>query len=431
MTIVIKLTLSRFSCVSLRLNQEKSISIYMSIKIHRPLVQAIVGNIDLIFNQNKQANRVVEHAIKDNKKWGSRDRNFVAEHTYGVVRWWRKLLFAIDIEISQSEFTETERWKVLGVWLISQGVELPQWPEFGRLDVAKITEKLKAADEIRKIKESIPDWLDDLGESEVPNWSAELTALNKEASVYLRVNTLKTNADSLIAILAEEDIPASMVVDMPDTLTLVTRKNLKKAPSYLNGLYEVQDAGSQLIADFMDAKPGMHIIDACAGAGGKTLSLACKMENKGKLTALEVEPIKLKELKLRADRNGVKIIDTERISKGVLKKLELSADRLLLDVPCSGTGVLKRNPDAKWKLSTEFIESLVQTQADILEQYTRLLKPGGQLVYATCSVLKSENEDQVQKFLTKHPNYSLIEEKRVSAAETGFDGFYMALIQKQ
>ena len=403
----------------------------MSIKIHRPLVQAIVTNIDLIFNQKKQANRVVEHAIKDNKKWGSRDRNFVAEHTYGVVRWWRKLLFALDMDISQSEFTETERWKVLGVWLISQSVELPAWPEFSKLDPVAINDKLKSAEQIRKIKESIPDWLDNLGEEQVPNWTEELTALNTEASVYLRVNTLKTDADSLITILAEEGIAATKVSQMPDTLTLTTRKNLKKAASYLNGLYEIQDAGSQLIAEFLDAKPGMHIIDACAGAGGKTLSLACQMDNKGKITALEVEPLKLKELKLRADRSGVKIIHTDRISKGVLKKLELSADKLLLDVPCSGTGVLKRNPDAKWKLTEEFIEQLHNTQADILEQYTRLLKPGGQLVYATCSILKSENEEQVQSFLEKHANYELISEKRISAADSGFDGFYMALIQKQ
>ena len=177
----------------------------------------------------------------------------------------------------------------------------------------------------------------------------------------------------------------------------------------------------------------MRVVDTCAGAGGKALHLASLMENKGQIIALDIYENKLHELKRRAKRDGAFNIETRAIeSTKVIKKLYDKADRVLIDAPCSGLGVLKRNPDAKWKLQPEFIDKIKVTQQEILQQYSRIVKPGGQLVYATCSILPSENKKQVDIFLTSESGkeFTFVKDKKVSAHKSGFDGFYMALLQK-
>ena len=154
------------------------------------------------------------------------------------------------------------------------------------------------------------------------------------------------------------------------------------------------------------------------------------MKNKGVLIAMDVKQVKLDELARRAIRNKVNIIRTETVKADNIKKRSGFADRILLDVPCSGLGVLKRNPDAKWKLKPEFLEEIKEVQAKIIQDYSQMLKVGGKMVYATCSVLKSENVDQVATFLANNRNYELEKQTRVSPANTGFDGFYMALIHR-
>ena len=172
----------------------------------------------------------------------------------------------------------------------------------------------------------------------------------------------------------------------------------------------------------------MKVVDACAGGGGKALHLAAMMRNKGKIHALDIHAWKLAELKKRAARAGADIIETREIEGSkTIKRLAAHADRLLLDVPCSGLGVLRRNPDSKWKLSAEEVDRLVALQAEILENYARMVKPGGKLVYATCSILPSENERQVQAFLARHGDvWQLEAELRRNPAQGGFDGFYAA-----
>jgi len=175
----------------------------------------------------------------------------------------------------------------------------------------------------------------------------------------------------------------------------------------------------------------MRVVDACAGAGGKTLHLASLMENKGQLIALDIYEKKLEDLKKRAKRNGVHNVDTRLItSTKIIKKLNNTADRLLIDAPCSGLGVIRRNPDSKWKLQPEQIERLKETQAEILDNYSQIVKVGGKMVYATCSILPSENEMQVEKFLENHNEFRLLSERKISPAQSGFDGFYMALLEK-
>src|SRR5690606_33616386 len=194
---------------------------------------------------------------------------------------------------------------------------------------------------------------------------------------------------------------------------------------FKNGWFEVQDAGSQLISPYLNVQPGMRVVDACAGAGGKTLHLSALMENKGQIYSLDIHEWKLLELKKRAKRNGAQNVQTK-----VIRKMEDSADRVLIDAPCSGLGVLSRNPDAKWKLTPEFIENVKSEQAKILNDYCKMVKPGGAMVYATCSILPSENQNQVENFLKNHPEFKLVREKQLLPSQTGFDGFYMAYLEK-
>ena len=215
-----------------------------------------------------------------------------------------------------------------------------------------------------------------------------------------------------------------------DALELDEKTNIFRTDEFQNGWFEVQDAGSQLIAPYLRVQPGMRVVDACAGAGGKTLHLASLMENKGQIIAMDLYEWKLKELKRRAKRNNVQNVQTKIIEAKTIKRMENSADRLLIDAPCSGMGVLKRNPDAKWKLQPHFIDEIIATQAKILADYSKVIKVGGLMVYATCSILPQENEQQVEKFLANHPNYKLISDKMHYPSETNYDGFYMALIER-
>lgn len=395
-------------------------------KLYRNLCEAVINGLELIFTEKKYADKVIEKILKSNPKWGARDRRFIAETIYDIVRWYR-----LFIEITGAE--ENDYWKLLAVWCLWNKVEFPDWEELKGVNRKKIIEAYEAHKFNRKIRESIPDWLDELGEKELGSkWEKELGALNEEAKVVLRVNTLKTSRKELQKQLEEiENIATEAPLDFPDALLLEERQNIFTRQQFKDGLFEVQDGGSQLIAPFLQVKSGMRVIDACAGAGGKTLHLASLMQNKGRIIALDTEEWKLEELKKRGRRAGVANVETRLIdSSKTIKRLEKSADRLLLDVPCSGLGVLKRNPDAKWKLSIDFIDRVKEQQQHILADYSNMLKPGGLMVYSTCSLFPSENEKQVAKFLEmKHEGFELIEQKNIFPSE-GFDGFYMALIKR-
>jgi 16S rRNA (cytosine967-C5)-methyltransferase len=321
---------------------------------------------------------------------------------------------------------------LFATWQLLKEVELPDWEEFKGVEEAQILKNAEQVKKIRKYRESIPDWLDEIAARELGEsvWEKEIHELNKEAQVVLRVNSLKTNPVQLKKLLAEESIETFPVGDYPNALVLLKRQNLQNLNEYKQGLFEIQDASSQLIAPFLDLKEGMTVIDACAGAGGKSLHIAAEMNNKGKIISMDVEERKLLELKKRADRGGVSIIKTQLINEASLIKLKNSADRLLLDVPCTGLGVIRRNPDAKWKLSLGFIEEIKRTQQHILQNYSEMLKSDGIMVYATCSILPSENQLQVEMFLEKNKNFELMEDRKILPSE-GFDGFYMAKLKRK
>lgn len=398
-------------------------------RLHRNLVLAVVQAIDLIYNEMEYADKVVQKTLKLDKRWGVRDRKFVAETIYDMVRW--KRLYN-EIAGTKGHYSRENIWKNFAVWAVLKGIQLPDWKQFAGTPTRRIKGKFDELQKIRKFRESIPDWMDEMGEQELKtNWDRELAALNQQASVVLRVNTLKTTKAKLQDLLRNEQIETVGLPKKQDALQLVERKNVFVTQAFKDGLFEVQDGSSQLVAPFLKVKPGQKVIDTCAGAGGKTLHLAALMENKGQIIAMDLYQHKLAELKKRAKRDGAHNIETRVIENTKsIKKLKGKADRVLIDAPCSGMGVLKRNPDSKWKLKPEFIERIKQTQREILQQYSGMVKNGGKLVYATCSILPSENEHQVAHFLNNNENFKLENELKVSPSESGFDGFYMALLSK-
>lgn len=398
---------------------------FCGMKLYINLARAVVQALELIFSDARYADKVIEKVLKQNPKWGARDRRFIAETTYDIVRWHRLIQ-----NITEAE--ENDYWKLLGGWCVLHDIPLPAWEEFKGLSPQKIQNRFTKMNAIRRFRESIPDWLDALGEQELgKNWDKELQALNEEAAVVLRANTLKVSVRELRSLLEEQDVETTTLKEFPDALILKQRQNVFRVPAFKDGLFEVQDAASQLIAPFLKPEPGMRVIDACAGAGGKALHLSALMEGRGRILAMDVEGWKLDELKKRARRAEAGNIETRVIeSSKTIKRLEGSADRLLLDVPCSGLGVLKRNPDAKWKLTPAFIDEVKTLQQHILNDYWQMLKPGGLMVYSTCSVLPSENQVQVKNFLDAHAGkFDLLEEHHAWPSD-GFDGFYMALIKR-
>lgn len=402
-------------------------------RLHRNICFAVIDGLMLIFNEGQYADKVIQQLLKRDKRWGARDRAFVAETTYDIVRW--KRLYA-EIADVKEPFDRDNIWRMFAVWATLKGIKLPDWPYFENTPTRKIKGRFDELSKIRKFKESIPDWMDELGEKELGNdlWTKEISALNEQADVILRVNTLKTSKEKLQAILFDLDIETDFIPNYPDALKLKERANVFQTEAFKDGYFEVQDASSQLVAEFLNVEPGMRVVDACAGAGGKSLHLAALMENKGQVIALDIYGNKLNELKRRAKRNGVFNVETRAIdSTKVIKKLHDKADRVLIDAPCSGLGVLRRNPDAKWKLQPEFIAEIKKTQQEILQQYSKIVKVGGQMVYATCSILPSENQDQVKKFLQSEAgqDFTFVKDEKLLAHKTGFDGFYMALLQKK
>ena len=402
-------------------------------RLHRNLTFAVIDSIRDIFNEGVYADKAVEKALKRDKRWGARDRKFVAETIYEIVRWNR--LYAEIAEV-KTPYKRDDIWRIFSVWCILRGIALPDWNQIGDVPVRRIKGRFDDLSKIRKYRESVPDWMDELGVSELGEslWSKEIAAQNQQADVILRTNTLNISKEMLQKKLRTENVITELIPNHPDALRLTERANVFKTEAFHNGFFEVQDASSQLVAAFLEVEPGMKVVDTCAGAGGKTLHLASLMENKGQIIAMDIYESKLKKLKVRARRNKAHNIDMRVIdSTKPIKKLYNKADRVLIDAPCSGLGVIRRNPDSKWKLQPEFIENIKKVQQEVLQSYSKMVKPGGKMVYATCSILPSENRKQVDKFLTSESGkeFTFVKEKNVFAHISGFDGFYMALLEKK
>jgi 16S rRNA (cytosine967-C5)-methyltransferase len=399
------------------------LSKFIQFHILNTLSQALIE----VFEKGKHADRMIDKYMRVNKNWTADDRKFFAEAVYEIVRHKRNLEF-----IAESE----ELWKVISAYLITKNLKAPPRLEFKDTDSAQVRSRIKTA-KPAAIEHSFPDWLFELGQKEfTTEWPTIMQSLNKAPEVFLRTNTLKTNIEKLIKDMKSEKIDVVKIkssIVLPDALHMKERKNVFSTQAFKKGDFEMQDAGSQSIAALLQLEPGQQVVDACAGSGGKSLHIAALMQNKGKILAMDIHDWKLQDLKQRAARAGASILETKLIdSPKVIKRLENSFDRVLIDSPCSGLGVLRRNPDTKWKLNPEEISTVVELQKDILNRYSEMCKSGGVMVYATCSILKCENEEQIEWFLksTNGKKWKLLSEHRIWPHKHGFDGFYAAVLKR-
>lgn len=379
----------------------------------RPL---LLQTLLLIFEKNWHCDKALAAVFKQHRV---KEKEPVVHAVHAVLRQWRFLWACRGEEPAMSP---ASLQNVLSTWERLQGLAAKQEDEDPSLQ--------SRADALDKVALSVPAWLYDLGFAESgEDWRKDLAAMNRPAERVLRVNTLKIDRTRC----AEYFNRTSTIHWAPDALRLHDPIDLYATQEFRQGLVEVQDPASQAVTALLQVEPGQRVVDACAGAGGKSLHLAALMQNKGRIIALDPSVARLAELRRRARRAGAFIIEARPIeSMKTIKRLVDSADRLLLDVPCSGTGVLRRNPDLRWRLTPAMLEQLIAKQQQILHHYSRIAKPGGLILYATCSLLKAEGETQISRFLESHTGaFSLLQEKRFSPSRDGFDGFYAAVLQRK
>ena len=368
--------------------------------------EAVLGQL-LRFDH--PADAVVSRYFREHRQLGHADRAFVAETVFAVLRRGRSIEARCAGQLS-------DRRRLLATLAIVRG-----WSQRELAPVLKASEEewLAAAKAVPEadlppaVRCDLPDWLyarleQQFGADEVLALSR---AMNQSAPLDLRVNTLKGDRDTLLAKLAADDIAASPGALSPLAVRLRDKPALAKHPLFLEGAFEVQDEGSQLLGFLLEPKRGEMVVDFCAGAGGKTLLLGALMRNTGRLYAFDVSDKRLANLKPRLARSGLSNVHPARIEHErdqKIKRLAGKADRVLVDAPCSGLGTLRRNPDLKWRQDETSVAELTVKQAAILYAAATLVRPGGRLVYATCSLLSAENDDIVAAFLEKHPDFSLL-----------------------
>jgi 16S rRNA (cytosine967-C5)-methyltransferase len=272
------------------------------------------------------------------------------------------------------------------------------------------------------------------------DFATEMRAMQEPAPLDLRVNTLKTTREAAMETLGKASLKPAICKLSPWGVRLFDRPSLSNLPMLKEGLIDIQDEGSQLIALAVDAQPGERVVDFCAGAGGKTLAIGAMMQNKGRITACDVMERRLEKSTERFRRAGLHNIETKPLSSERdpwVKRHKGSFDRVLADAPCSGTGTWRRNPDARWRVLGPELKDLLRIQGDILDSASRLVKTGGRLIYSTCSLLPDENERQIEKFLAAHPDFTLTPGGlngeaylSLTPAQHGTDGFFAAVMVK-
>lgn len=394
------------------------------VRLHRNLVEAVFSVIRAVWEERAHADKAIENMLKSNPRWGARDRAFIAETSYEIIRYYRLLAHMAG--------ESSDYWKIIAAYFVSRKIPLPVWDHFAGIPVEIYQNRWFEAKEDLGICESYPEeWIAWMRQDFPDTYADELKALNEPAKLVLRTNLLKTNKDRLLNEFKKHGHNCHALTDVPDALVADQKWNVFQDPLFTAGYFEIQDASSQRVAEFMELKPGMRVIDACAGAGGKSLHIAAKLMNQGRIIAMDVEAWKLDNLKKRARRAGAHCIETRLIENNkTIKRQAETCDRLLLDVPCSGTGVIRRNPDAKWKVDQQYVDRMVQLQQKILQQYSKMVKPGGKLIYSTCSILSLENSKQIAYFCAGHPDFRLEKDLLIRPCASGFDGFYMARLVK-
>ncbi len=385
---------------------------------------------------------------------GSKDRAAIAQRTYDIVRAFARLGWWLE----KTGTPDTPRARVI-LWLSlaeqTDVAPLFDGSKYGPEPLDETETKLAAFLKTKSLDdedmplavqtECPPDYEEKLRAYFGDEFENEMRAMIDGATLDMRVNIWRVSRDDAKAMLRRDDIKTDETPFSVMGLRARDKAYLANSKAFRKGLIEIQDEGSQLIAQICAAQPGMQVLDYCAGAGGKTLALAAAMQNKGRIVAMDTEKSRLEKARPRFKRAGVSdIIEVRPLSedrgKKWLKRQKGTFDIVLADVPCSGSGTWRRNPDTRWRTFGPSLEDLLAVQADILDRVTKAVKPGGHLVYATCSLLPEENEDQIERFLKAHPDFTAVPVEdalsrggpymRLSPHRHNTDGFFAARLQR-
>lgn len=388
---------------------------------------------------------------------GSHDRGFIAETTYAMLRDVIRLRMALG-ELLTTANDEDQPFILAASHFIAVGFErrlIAETTEIPEEDLERIARTLEHAaeqasllpeDERMAARHSVPPWLarrvtEQLGSDEA---NSLLAALRTEAPIVLRANRLNCTPAQLVAALEELEIPSVVGTNSPDAVVLSKRINAFTVPQFKQGWFELQDEGSQLLSLALDPHPNWRVFDACAGAGGKTLHLAAIMKGRGEVVAHDINSRRLSELKPRMKRSGVQNVRMMDNDDYLARRDEMlgTFNAVMIDAPCSGTGVLRRNPGVRLSLDESVVERLLPQQASILDEYSQLVRPGGLMLYATCSILREENDAQVESFLERNKLWERVPVPlagdvvddlgylRVYPHRQGTDGFFGALLRR-
>ncbi len=396
------------------------------------LLELTTDLLHKVLQFDSPADRVVSDFFRTHRELGQRERHTLAETTYTVLR--KRLLFQ---HLAQSGKGEMERRLALLGWQGNEGFLRAALSEPEQQWLAKV-QTVHSSTLAAKLRHNLPEWLAEALEQQLGDQFWPLVeSLNQGAALDLRVNTFKAKREDVQAALATERIDAKPTPYSPWGLRVDGKPALNRVEAFIAGNLEVQDEGSQLLALLTDAKRSEMVVDFCAGAGGKTLALGASMRNTGRLYAFDTSGHRLAALKPRLARSGLSNVYPVQIAHerdDRIKRLAGKMDRVLVDAPCSGLGTLRRNPDLKWRQSPEAVIELKAKQTAILESAARMVKPGGRLVYATCSLLEAENEEVASAFNEIHvrdfkplPAGPLLERAHVSQHEDLVRGEYLRL----
>lgn len=421
-------------------------------KIHHNMVTHAISLLQTILSGTQPADASMHQYFRSNSQLGSRDRGFIAETVYGVLRQRRYLEYLLGaITISPGLLVISYLLGPAGY--SARVLEDCGITEMDEISLRNLVEQIRGVDQQHmplSARTNLPDWLlqkllQHYGEADTIQIAQ---AMNQPATLDLRVNTLKATREQTAQSLLDEGYETTNTPYSPVGLRRNKRSPLNQTTAFKNGWIEVQDEGSQLLSMLVEPHAGETVVDFCAGAGGKTLQLGSLMQNRGSLYAFDVSEKRLQQFKPRLKRAGldnVRSVVIQNENDVHVKRLRGKVDRVLVDAPCSGTGTLRRNPDIKWRHID--LKSITQTQLAILKSAATLLKSGGRLVYATCSILPEENEDIVASFLQENKNFIVIpvcniltqlhmpltvagDALRLWPHQHATDGFFAMVIQK-
>ena len=402
------------------------------------VLQACLEAYGFIRHEGRLADRALDFTLRHKKHLYSNERRAVAERVYALLRRQRTVDFLLEhahrgfasLERTRQDVLRLGASRVLHGETLSESERATLLGDLGPQALESLARAARALEALPPDKRfpiaaSLPDFLATrFRETFGPDAESAAEAMNERAPLTARVNGFKGDREWLRARLEQEGVSATPTPLSPLGLNLDTHINAFSLETFRDGGFELQDEGSQLLGLLVDAPP-TRVVDACAGAGGKTLQLAVQMKNRGDLHALDIEEWRIEELRKRTRRAGVHNVRTQVIPaegpevEAALTALQGKADRVLVDAPCSGTGTLRRKPDARYRLTPEMIADHVARQKRLLERFSTLVKPGGRLIYGTCSVLREENEAVVEDFLSRHPDYSVRAASEELGAELG------------